>query len=67
MNQPQKLPAGWSEEQIRNVAAHYDQQSEEDEADEIEVAISDEKVTFVAVPLDLVDEVRALISRRLSA
>ena len=36
MSEPQKLPAGWDEQRLRELAAYYDAQTEEEEATEIE-------------------------------
>ncbi|MFO0846954.1 MAG: hypothetical protein U0871_00135 [Gemmataceae bacterium] len=64
MSEPQRFPAGWDEARVRDLIAHYDAQSEEEQAAEIEAALAAEKVTMVAVPVELADEVRALIARR---
>lgn len=64
MSQPQQYPAGWDEAQIRDLIAHYDNQTEEEQAAEIEAGLDAEGVVMMAVPGDLVDEVRALIARR---
>jgi hypothetical protein len=67
MSSPQKLPAGWDEAQVRDLIAHYDGQTEDEQAAEIEAALSGDGVTMIAVPVELADEVRALIARRRSA
>lgn len=67
MSELQKLPSGWDEARIRDVLAHYDGQTEDDQADEIEAAQDGEGVTMIAVPAELADEVRALIARKRSA
>ncbi len=67
MSEPQKFPAGWDEARVRDVLAHYDGQTEDDQAAEIEAALGRDGVTMVAVPAELADEVRALIARRQSA
>ena len=36
MSEPQKLPDGWDDQKLRELAAHYDAQTEEEQADEIE-------------------------------
>lgn len=59
----QNLPAGWDDSAIRDVLAHYENQSEVEQADEIESAMRDEGITMVAVPARFADEVRALIAR----
>jgi len=58
-----KLPAGWDEAQIRELAAHYDNQTEDEQVAEIEAALVADGITMMAVPSELEDDVRALISR----
>lgn len=58
------LPSGWDDTLIRDVLQHYDGQSEVEQADEIEAALSADGITMMAVPTDLVGEVRALIARK---
>jgi hypothetical protein len=66
MNQ-QKFPPGWDEERVRQVLAHYENQTEEERIAEIEAACDAEGITWMAVPTELVPEVRALIARKHSA
>lgn len=63
----QHFPPGWDEERVREVIAHYENQTEDEEFAEIEAAHEAEQVTFVAVPTELVQEVNALIARKRSA
>jgi hypothetical protein len=63
----QKLPRGWTEERIRKLVEHYDNQTEEEQAAEIEAAFRAENLTLVAVPTELVPEVIALIARKRGA
>ncbi len=63
----QKFPPGWDEARVREVIAHYDRQSEDEQFAEIEAAQQAEGVTMMAVPTDLVPEVRALLARKQSA
>jgi hypothetical protein len=63
----QKLPPGWDEERIRQVIAHYENQTEDEQFAEIEAAREAEGVTMMAVPTELVPEVRALLARKQSA
>ena len=63
MSASQKFPAGWDESRVRDVLAHYEGQTEDDQADEIEEALRADGVTMIAVPAALADEVRALIAR----
>ena len=67
MNEPQKLPTGWDEARIRDVLVHYDSQTDDEQAAEIEAALASDDVTLIAVPAELADEVRALIAARRSA
>ncbi len=63
MNRPQQFPPGWNEDRIRQVLAHYEDQTEEEQAAEIEEAFEEEGTTLISVPTELVPEVRALILR----
>ena len=59
----QKFPPGWDEARVREVLAHYENQSEDEQFSEIEAALESKDVTIMAVPSALVPEVRALIAR----
>ena len=63
----QKLPPGWDENRVREVLAHYENQTEDEQFAEIEAAREAEGVTMMAVPTELVPEVRALLARKQSA
>lgn len=63
----QKFPPGWDAERVRQVLAHYEAQDEDEQFAEIEAAHQAENITMVAVPTDLVPEVRALLARKRSA
>jgi hypothetical protein len=63
----QKFPAGWDEARVREVLAHYENQTEDEQFAEIEAAREAEGVTLMAVPSELVPEVRALLARKQSA
>lgn len=63
----QNFPPGWDEQRVREVIAHYDDQTEDEQFAEIEAAHEAEQVTFMAVPTELEPEVRALLARRRSA
>ncbi len=67
MSESQKLPTGWDESRVREVLAHYENQTEDQQADEIEAALDTEGITMIAVPNELAEEVRALIARKRSA
>jgi hypothetical protein len=59
----QKFPPGWDEERVRQVLAHYENQTEDEQFAEIEAAREAEGITMMAVPTELVPEVRALLAR----
>ncbi len=62
----QKLPPGWSEDQIRDVISHHENQTEEEQFAEIEAALEAENITMMAVPTDRVPEIQALLARAAS-
>ncbi len=59
----QNFPPGWDEARVRDVIAHYESQTEDEQFAEIEAALESENVTLMAVPTNLVPEVRALLAR----
>jgi hypothetical protein len=59
----QKFPPGWNEERVRQVIAHYEDQTEDEQFAEIEAAREAEDITMMAVPTELVPKVQALIAR----
>jgi hypothetical protein len=63
----QKFPPGWDEKRVQEVIAHYENQSEDEEFAEIEAAREAEDITLMAIPTELVPEVRALLARKHSA
>ena len=63
----QRLPRGWTEKRIRELAAHHDQQTEEEQAAEIEAALSTKDQTLMVVPTELVPEIQALIASKRGA
>ena len=63
----QNFPPGWDEERVRQVIAHYEDQSEDEQFAEIEAASEAQGITMMAVPTELAPEVRALITRKQSA
>jgi hypothetical protein len=58
-----KFPAGWNEEKVRRVLAHYEEQTEEDALLEDEAGIASSE-TVMNIPHDLVPKVRELIAKR---
>jgi predicted dinucleotide-binding enzyme len=63
----QKFPPGWDESRVKAVIAHYESQTEDEEFAEIEAAREAEDVTLMAIPTELVPEVRALLARKHNA
>jgi len=57
------FPEGWDEERVRNVLAHYEQQTEEEAVAEDEAALADQNETVMVVPPHLVSVVRELIAK----
>ena len=60
----QKYPDGWDEERVRKLAEHYDNQTEDEHAAEIEAALSEENQTVMIVPTELVPEIVDLINKK---
>ena len=60
----QRLPKGWTEKQIRELAKHHDEMTEEQQAAEIEAALNDESQTLMTVPTELVPEIVKLINKK---
>jgi hypothetical protein len=60
----QKYPAGWDEERVRKLAAHYDHQTEDEQVAEHEAAMRAPGQTVMVVPTELVPEIVKLISKK---
>jgi hypothetical protein len=45
-----KFPPGWNEKRVREVIAHYENQTEEKQAAEIEAALQGQNITMMAIP-----------------
>ena len=60
----QEFPPGWNEKKVRAVIAHYDQQTEDEAAAEIESAPEATGETLMSVPTELVGAVTRLIKNR---
>ena len=58
-----KFPEGWDENRVRRVLAHYENQSEDEAANEDEIAVRPSE-TVMSIPHDLVAQVRVLIAKR---
>lgn len=61
-----RFPPGWDEHRVREVIAHYADQTEDEQFAEIEAAHEVQGTTLMAVPTELVPEVRALLGRKKS-
>jgi len=61
----QDFPPGWDEKRVREVLAHYEDQTEDEQFAEIEAAREADGITLIAVPSELAPEVRALLAQRL--
>jgi hypothetical protein len=59
----QRFPPGWDAERVQRLIDHYEAQTVDEEAQEIEDAAAQEGMTWMAVPTELVSKVRALIAR----
>lgn len=60
---PNRFPQGWNEERVREVLAHYEEQTEEEAVAEDEAAFEDPTHTVMEVPNELVPAVRELIAQ----
>ena len=67
MKKQQKFPPGWDEARVNEVLAHYEGQTEDEQFAEIEAAREAEGVTLMAVPTELIPQVRALLAGKPSA
>ncbi len=63
----QKLPAGWTEERIGQLAEYYDNQTEDEQVAEHEAALQAEGHTVMVVPTELVPEILKLITKKRTA
>ena len=61
-----KFPPGWNEERVRQVIAHYEDQTEDEQFAEIEAAYEVEGTTVMVVPTELVPDVQALIASKMN-
>ncbi len=63
----QRLPPGWNKKSIRELAAHHDNQTDEEQATEIDTALARKGQTLLVVPTELVPEILQLITRKETA
>lgn len=61
------LPAGWTHDRVKDVAAHYEGQSEADALAEDEAAFKGRPETMVEIPHELLPRVRRLLAKHKSA
>lgn len=59
----ERYPAGWDEERVRKVLAHYEDQTEEECVAEDEASLEDATHTTMSIPSEIVADVRDLIAR----
>ena len=59
-----KYPAGWDEDRVRRVLAHYERQTDEEAVAEDEAAYQSTTHTAMEVPVELVPAVRGLLAKR---
>ena len=60
----QRLPKGWTEEQIRKLAEHHDNMTEDQQVAEIEASLNDKNQTMMMVPTELVPAIVKLINKK---
>jgi hypothetical protein len=60
----QTYPAGWDEERVRQLAKHYDNQTEDEQVAEHEAAFRAEDQTVMVVPTELVPAIVKLIGKK---
>ena len=66
-NEQAKVSPGWDEKRVKEMIAHYENQTEDEEFADIEAVREAEDITLMAIPTELVPEVRALLARKQSA
>ena len=59
-----KFPAGWDEQRVQRVLAHYESQTDEEAVAEDEAAYEDSTQAMMEVPRELVPAVRELLAKR---
>jgi len=58
-----QFPAGWDEERVRRVLAHYENQTDEEAAAEDEAVFKRQGRTVIKVPAELVPVIREIIAQ----
>jgi hypothetical protein len=64
MKPKNKFPPGWDEQRVRELLAHYENQSEEAAVAEDEAAFEHRSTSMVEVPNELLPAVRELLAKR---
>ncbi len=59
-----KYPTGWNEDRVKQVLAHYEQQSDDEAVAEDEAAYESTTHTTMEIPVDLVPVIRELLAKR---
>jgi hypothetical protein len=59
----QWFPAGWDEKRVKDVIAHYENQTEEEQLAEHEAAFTADGHTVIVVPSELLPAIRRLLAR----
>ena len=62
-----KFPPGWDAQRVKELIEHYENQTEDEEFADIEAAHEAKDITLMAIPTELVPQVRALLARKQSA
>jgi hypothetical protein len=60
----QKLPRGWTQERVRKLAEYYDNQTDDEQAAEIDAALHAEGTTVMVVPTEMVPAIVKLITKK---
>jgi predicted transcriptional regulator len=60
----QRLPKGWTQDKIRQLAEYHDNLTEDQQAAEIEAGLTEENQTVMVVPTELVPEIVKLINKK---
>jgi hypothetical protein len=60
---PIKYPKGWTAKQIKDLADHYENQTQDQAVAEDEAAYRSTRLTMMAVPVKLVPKVQKMITR----
>ncbi len=63
----QRFPAGWDEERVRQVLAHYETQTDDEAAAEDASALRKSRQTLVQVPTELMPVIREILAQHGSA